>query len=292
MGNITSDCCDEIDCMNKKIKKLERKNKELSEQILNVNGIRDNNDKFFYKQNKTQNAGLQNILNLVANKETLPDMKTGRTITHTNKTNINLDLYVTIGGLNPEPLTKIATLTKNGGSHVFNILDYKDKKAIGYNASYNFNVLPEGDKIPTYNAGPTLAEFGTNQIWASSTPNLRDTFDISCVPAGIGNLLCKDGQKCRDKAVNLSKKSGYTQQQAYNYNVGCEIIPPNGIKIPSGNLETVNVIKSKAPYSSDAIGFPLDTAVPKQQTGSAIETEAGNYSVIWKGPIVSLGDYK
>jgi len=230
MGNYNSSCCEEIECMNKKIQKLEKKNKE----ILNVNSIRDNNDKFFYKQNETQNAVSQSILNLVANKKPLPEMKTGRTITHTNKTHINLDLYVTIGGLNPEPLTKIATLAKNGGSHVFHILDYK--KAIGYNASYNFNVLPEGDKIPKYNAGPTLAEFGTNQIWASSIPDLRDTFDISCVPAGIGNLLCNDGQKCRNKAVDLSKKSGYTQQQAYNYNVGCEITPPDKTKIPSGNL--------------------------------------------------------
>ena len=275
----------------KKINTITNKNKQLSREISTVNAARDHNDLVLYTQNETQNNGLQNILNLISSGATLPPMKKGRTITHINKTNTDLDLYVTIGGLNPKPLTKIVTLVHTSGSHVFDILDYSGTKPVGYNASYNFNVLPKGDKIPTHNAGPTLAEFGTNQIWASSTPDLRDTFDISCVPAGIGNLLCNDGQKCRDKAVNLSKKSGYTQQQAYNYNIGCKIVAPTGTQIPSGNLASPSVTDSTAQFTSEAIGFPLDTAIPKQQTGSAIETIAGDYTVEWIDPIVSLGNY-
>jgi hypothetical protein len=291
MGNIDS-CDKKINHLERKLRKLQLKNKQLNDQITRVNNLRDNNDRFFYKQNETQNAGLQSVLNLVSNKETPPEMKKGRTITHHNLTDIDLDLYVTVGGYNPEPLTKITTLNKNGGIHVFNILDYIDTKAVGYNASYNFNVLPKGDKVPKYNAGPTLAEFGTNQIWASSVPDLRDTFDISCVPAGIGNLSCNNGQPCRNKAIELSKNAGYTEQQAYNYNVGCQIIPPDGTKIPSGNLETVHINEPTAPYSSNAIGYPNDTAVPKQQTGSATLESAGNYIVKWTGPIVSLGKYE
>ena len=90
------------------------------------------------------------------------------------------------------------------------------------------------------------------------------------------------------KAVELSKKTGYTQQQVYNYNVGCKIIPLSNTKIPSGNLDTVFVTNSTAPYSSQAITYPLDTANPKQQTGSA----EGNYNIEWINPIVSLGNYK
>lgn len=287
MGNLNSCPC-EVQNMKNEIKMLRIKNKLLKQQILETDNLRENNDRFIYKQNNSQNFALRNILNLIDNGTNLPKMIKGRKITHTNNTNKNLDLYVTIGGLDPQPIKKIATLEKNGGEHVFDILDYDKDKAIGYNASYNFNVLIEGSKIPTHNAGPTLAEFGTNQIWAKSTPELRDTFDISCVPVGIGNLLCDDKQTCRNKAINLSKKAGYTQQQAYNYNVGCKITPPKETAIPEGNLKTVSITDSKAPYLSQAITYPLDTALPKQQTGSA----KGSYKVSWIEPVVSLGNYE
>lgn len=203
---------------------------------------------------------------------------TGRTIRHQNLSGIPLDLYLTRGGSTPAPLTKIQTIPPNG-YYDFPIPSQQD-------ASYNFNVLPEGDAVPLNNAGPTLAEFGTN---ANVPGGNRDTMDISCVPASIGNLLCNDGQPCRDQAVALCLASGngYTVQQAYNYNVGVRIIPPMGTAIPSGNLQTVSVTDPSAPYATDAITYPLDTAVPKQQTG----VSEGAYTVQWIQPVVSLGSY-
>jgi len=248
--------------------------------------LRDFNDKVFFKNTNYQNLNLRSLTYIANSASSTPPMVIGRTITHTNKTQISLDLYVTIGGSSPVGITLLTTLGPTG-SYVFNILDYNSGSPVGYNASYNFNVLKSGDPIPQYNAGPTLAEFGTNQIWTGFTPELRDTFDISCVPAGIGNLLCNNGQSCRNQAVNLSLLAGYTQQQAYNYNVGCQIIPPTGTAIPAGNLSTVSITDPTAPYLSQAITYPLDTAVPKQQTGSA----AGNYTVNWINPVVSLGNY-
>lgn len=226
--------------------------------------------------------------------DNLPLMKSGRTITHINKTFIDLDLYITIGGLNPQNVSLLTTLTANGGTYIYNILDYDNsipENPIGYNAQYNFNVLPAGDRVPQYNAGPTLVEFGINQIWPGCDPELRDTFDINCVPVGIGDLICNNRQLYRDIAIALSLEAGFTQQQAYNYNVGVQIIPPTGTAIPSGNLQTVSITDPTAPYSSQAITYPLDTEFPKQQTGSAMIGVAGNYVVNWIGPIVSLGEY-
>lgn len=272
---------------------IERMNIVSQEQIK----LRDFNDREFYQNANYQNQMLRNLTTIANIDSNTPPMETGRTITHKNETSILLDLYITIGGANPQGITLLTTLQPKGqigDSYVFNILDYDNStppNPIGYNAQYNFNVLKSGDPIPQYNAGPTLAEFGTNQIWSGAIPELRDTFDISCVPAGIGNLLCNNGQTCRDKAVKLSVQSGYTQQQAYNYNVGCQIIPPTGTSIPSGNLSSVSITNSTAPYSSQAITYPLDTAIPKQQTGSAMVGIAGNYVVNWTNPIVSLGNY-
>jgi len=284
----------------KEIKKLQTNTTLLQNQINQSNTntqqqikLRDFNDKEFLSNARYQNLNLRSLTTISSSNGDTPIMIKGRTITHINNTSIPLDLYMTQGGANPLPITLLTTLQpngQNGDSYIFNILDYDSStppNPIGYNLSYNFNVLKSGDPIPQYNAGPTLAEFGTNQIWSGFIPELRDTFDISCVPAGIGNLLCNNGQQCRDQAVNLSFQAGYTQQQAYNYNVGCQIIPPSGTAIPTGNLSTVSVTDSTAPYLSQAIGYPLDTANPKQQTGSA----SGNYTVNWISPVVSLGNY-
>jgi len=107
-----------------------------------------------------------------------------------------------LGG-NGLTIKKIAKITK-GNTHIFQIPNI-------YNWQGNFNVLPTGDKCPNNNAGPTLAEFGINQIWANYNPPLRDTFDISTVPATIGNLLCTNGQTCRDQAVKYHKQPDYIQ---------------------------------------------------------------------------------
>lgn len=298
MGNQQSNTCleKEIKHLKKQNKKQKKEIEKLEKKYIDINNRTEYNDKIFFQNTKYQNLNLTSLTTIANTNGYTPEMKKGRTITHVNETSITLDLYVTIGGSNPQGITKIATLQPNGvqgSSFVFNILDYDiSGNPIGYNTSYNFNVLKSGDPIPQYNAGPTLVEFGTNQIWSGSTPELRDTFDISCVPAGIGNLLCDDGQNCRNKAIKLSLNSGFTKQQAYNYNVGAQIIPPSGTSIPSGNLSTVSVTNPSAPYSSQAITYPLDTAVPKQQTGSAEIEVAGNYIVNWINPIVSLGNYK
>lgn len=295
----------------KYLKKLKKKIKEQQTQIddiennlqkqkqqqLQINKQTDFNDREFLNNTKYQNLNLRSLTAISNTNGNTPAMATGRTITHINNTSIALDLYMTQGGADPQPIKLLVTLNplgQPGNTFVFNILDYDSsvpQKPIGYNLSYNFNVLKSGDPIPQYNAGPTLVEFGTNQIWSGLIPDLRDTFDISCVPAGIGNLLCNNGQSCRDQAVSLSLAAGYTQQQAYNYNVGAQIIPPNGTAIPSGNLATVSVSNSTAPYSSQAITYPLDTALPKQQTGSAKVGVAGNYIVNWINPVVSLQNY-
>ncbi len=301
MGNNFSyekKCCNNKK-LKKQIKKLQKENikqqkqiNELSRNDIRQNKLRDYNQTLVYQQFKYQNLNLRSLTTIASENGDVPPMQTGRTITHVNLTSTPLDLYLTVGGSNPQEITKLTTLTENGGTYTFQILDYDEtNNPIGYNAQYNFNVLNAGDPIPQYNAGPTLVEFGTNQIWSDSDPILRDTFDISCVPAGIGNLICNNGQPCRNVAIQLSYQSGYTQQQAYNFNVGVQIIPPTGTAIPSGDLLTVSVTDSTAPYSSQAIGYPLDTAVPKQQTGSAMVGVAGNYFVNWIDPIVSLGNY-
>lgn len=295
MGNTQS----EIKYLKKEIKCLKKENKRQQKEIMEIKNTSqeiyqqtDFNDKLFFSNADYQNLNLRSLTTIASSNSNTPQMEKGRKITHINKTSSKLDLYLTIGGAKPQGIKLIAILEptgKPGDTHIFDILDYDTSGSpIGYNLSYNFNVLEAGKPIPKYNAGPTLAEFGTNQIWAGFVPDLRDTFDISCVPAGIGNLLCNDGQVCRDNAVKLSVKAGYTQQQAYNYNVGCKIIPPTDTAISSGNLQTVSLTDPKAPYSSQAIGYPLDTAVPKQQTSKA----SGTYTVEWIGPVVSLGNYK
>jgi len=270
--------CEEIHKLNKKIKKMQKEIDLLRQNtLISQTGINN--------VNVVQSNSINNVFSLISSGSSLPVMVTGRTITHTNLTGINLDLYITIGGLNPQPVTKITTLAP-GASYIFNIPDYDNNgNPSGYNWNGNFNVLKSGDSVPLHNAGPTLAEFGTNQIWNNvQYAPLRDTIDISTVPAGIGNLLCNNGQKCRDTAVKLSQSTGlYTLQQSYNYNVGVEIIPPSGTALPSGNLQTVKCTNTKG-YPSDAIGYPLDTGLPKQQTGSS----SGNYIVNWINPIVSL----
>lgn len=286
----------EIKYLKKEITSLKKENKRQQKEIIEIKNntqeiyqLTNYNDKLLLKNTNYQNLNLRSLTTIANSNNNTPEMKTGRIITHLNLTSQFLDLYVTIGGISPHGITFLKTLEPLIGTYVYDIKDYDiSNNPIGYNLSYNFNVLKSGDPIPEYNAGPTLAEFGVNQIWSGFVPELRDTFDISCVPAGIGNLLCDDGQICRDIAVNLSLKAGYTQQQSYNYNVGCKIIPPTKTAIPSGNLQTVSITNPKAPFTSQVIGFPLDTAIPKQQTGYA----SGNYNVEWINPIVSLGNYK
>ena len=106
---------------------------------------------------------------------------------------------------------------------------------------------------------------------------MRDTFDISNVPPGIGSGV-NDGP--RSAAVAASQAAGFSVQQSYNYNVGVQIVPPNLGVLPT---QTVTVTQTDGD-SPDSIGFPNDTAFPKQQTGEA----QGNYLVSFLDPVVSL----
>ncbi len=194
----------------------------------------------------------------------------GRTVTFNNTTSsTNLDLYLTQGGTNPMPITKLVTINVSG------LFVWLIPTTHGWNG--NFTVLPAGAPIPKFNAGPTIAEFGFNQVWEGFMPQVRDTFDISTVPAGIGTNA-NDGP--RSAVVQLSRDAGFSNQQSFNYNVGIQIVPTAGAPIPVFPV-TCNVTNGDSP---DAIGFPNDTAAPKQQTGKA----TGNYIVNFIDPVVTV----
>jgi hypothetical protein len=99
---------------------------------------------------------------------------------------------------------------------------------------------------------------------------MRDTFDISTVPGGLGSC-CKNGP--RSAAVAQSMASGFTGQKAYSYNVGAQIIPTS-----------TGICTDTDGDCAQSIGYPNDTAFPKQQTGGA----TGSYTVNFLDPVVSL----
>ncbi len=213
---------------------------------------------------------MDNLFKVLDSNGLITSVQTGRTITFNNNTSAtNLDLYLTEGGSNPKPLTKIATIAFGNNPFVFPIPNI-------HNWSGNFTCLPAGAEVPKFNAGPTLAEFGLNQVWSGFTPEIRDTFDISTVPAGIGTNA-NNGP--RSLVVQLSREAGFSIQQSFNYNVGVQIVPAAGV-LPTQTV-TCNVTDGDSP---DAIGFPNDTAFPKQQTGSA----TGNYTVNFLDPVVTV----
>ena len=213
---------------------------------------------------------IENLYKVLATNGFITSITTGRTITFNNNTSsTNLDLYLTVGGSNPKPIALITTINVSA-SHVWSILDTI------YNWNGNFTTMPAGSPVPKFNAGPTIAEFGLNQVWHGFTPEIRDTFDIRTVPAGIGT---KANNGPRSLVVALSRAAGFSVQQSFNYNVGIQIVPPAGA-LPTQTV-TCNVTNGDSP---DSIGFPNDTAFPKQQTGGAL----GNYIVNFIDPVVSL----
>ncbi len=221
-----------------------------------------------------QGNAIDNIYTALSNAGSIPPIKPGRTITFNNTTSsTNIDLYLTQGGTNPQPLTKIATINVSD-MFVWPISDTK------YGFSGNFTTMPAGIVPPKFNAGPTLAEFGLNQVWSGATPEIRDTFDISTVPPGID---AKVNNGPRSTAVQISRSAGFSFQQSFNYNVGIQIIPPPTTSVPPLPTQTVtcDVTNGDSPGS---IGFPNDTAFPKQQTGDAL----GNYIVNFIDPVVTV----
>ena len=228
-----------------------------------------------YNTNLLGGAGnsLDNIFNALALGGLIDPITPSRTITFNNTTSATpLDLYLTVGGGNPQPITGIALGMAVGGSHIYPISN------TGYNWSGNFTAMPAGIPPPQYNAGPTIAEFGLNQVWSGAIPPLRDTFDISTVPAGIGSTL-NNGP--RSAVVAKSQAAKFSVQQSYNYNFGVSITPPTSVVLPQTVMVTCIDTNGDCAQS---IGYPNDTALPKQQTTDA----TGNYIVDFIDPVVSL----
>ena len=202
----------------------------------------------------------------------LPPPPPGRTITFQNNTLATpLAVYFTKGAPDPVAPTIIATLNPTQ-QHVWPIPDT-------WNFSCNFYAWTVG-----YTGclnGATLIEPGFNQTWPDPTA-LRDTWDISTVPPGIGSQY-PDGP--RDAAVALSFSRGYTVHQSRGYNFGMTITysgtaidPMTEPVVPV----TANIITGDCPQS---IGYPNDTAYPKQQTAFA----DGAYIVSFIDPVAVDG---
>jgi hypothetical protein len=208
----------------------------------------------------------------------LPSLPTGRSILFQNQTaSTTLDIYLTEGYPNATPATIIA-----GGSAVApgSSVTWPIPPVQGWNG--NFTAFPSGS---AWVYGATLAEFGLNQLWSGFTPPLRDTFDISTVPPGIGTQ-CNNGPHGfppnTNNCVYFSEQSGFSTQQSYGYNVGIQIVPPTGGSLPS---QVVTCTSSNG-LSPDSIGYPNDTAFPKQQT---IQCQTGgNYTVNFLDPVIAL----
>jgi hypothetical protein len=235
-----------------------------------------------YVDSATVGTAVNRLYSQVADGGPMPSITTGRTITFNNTTAAtDLDLYLTVGGTSPQPIALLTTIAAGGlfgstsgrripsTSYVWDIPET-------YNWNGNFTCMPAGSPLMQYNAGPTIAEFGLNQVWTPLVPNLRDTFDISTVPSGIGTGA-NNGP--RATVVALSQAAGFSVQQSYNYNVGVQIVPTPGAL----TTQTVTCIQTNGD-SANSIGYPNDTAYPKQQTGSA----TGSYTVNFMDPVVSL----
>jgi hypothetical protein len=226
-------------------------------------------------QNQTQfNAALTShinaLTNYVATATTVPTPASGRIITFTNNTaSTTLDLYVTEGYPTPTPATFLATLAPTAS------YPWPIPEVLGW--SGNFSAFRTGTQP---HPGSTLAEFGLNQLWPG-IGCLRDTMDISTVPPGLGTQLA-DGP--HSACVALSAANGYSTQQSRGYNVGMSITPP--ILPPQPCTPTTLTTQQVTCTSIDgnsagSVGFPNDTAFPKQQTGYA----QGDYQVDLLDPV-------
>lgn len=187
---------------------------------------------------------------------------TGRTITFTNNSSNNaITIYLTVGGSTPSGPTLVSTLTI-GGVFVWNI-----PTTINWSGNFSFWETGSGPA-----PGSTLVELGLNQKW-KGIEDLRDTFDISNVPPGLGDLFANGP---RADAVAYSASQGFSTQQSRGYSVGIQIIPPAAPPSPPIPLVTQTVTSNVATgNSAESIGFPNDTAFPKQQTGYAF----GDYQI-------------
>lgn len=248
-------------------------NEPLNTAVLN-NGLQFDNIQQQEKINNHRNFLLSNTIAQLTAGLPLPTFPSGRTITFNNMTSSTvLDFYLTIGYPQATPAAIIP-----GGSAVApgapGVL-WTIPAIQGW--SGNFSAFPTG--TGPFQSG-TLVEFGLNQLWSGATPPLRDVCDISNVPAGIGTL-CNLGPHIGPPANNncqyFSLQSGFSNQQSLGYNIGARITPTPG----SLQSQTVTATSTNGD-SPESIGFPNDTAYPKQQT---IEL-TGNFIVDFLDPVV------
>lgn len=232
------------------------------------------------KSNNYQNFLVSNLYAQLALGTGPPALPTGRSILFQNHTSsTTLDIYVTEGYPTATPATIITggAAVAPGGSASWSIPVIQ-----GWNG--NFTAFPSGSaSVP----GATIAEFGLNQLWSGATPPLRDTFDISTVPPGIGNLVNNGPHGFppqTNNAVYISRQSGFSTQQSYGYNIGIQIVPPSTGSLPS------QIVTCTQPdgLSTGSIGYPNDTAFPKQQTIECLPAPAGNYTVNFLDPVVAI----
>lgn len=215
-------------------------------------------------------AQVQELTNTIIGGHTIASAPVGRKITFTNNTaSTTLVLYLTEGYPSPSGPAPIATIAPTA-SHEWHIPSVN-----GWNG--NFRAFPVGQTLV---AGSTQFEIGVNQFVSGQTL-LRDTFNISTVPPGLGT---KAANGPRSYAVSVSLAAGYSQQQAYGYNVGMRVTPPASPPSPPIILPTQQVAcTSTNGDCGGSVGFPNDTAFPKQQTGYAF----GNYLVELLDPVAS-----
>jgi hypothetical protein len=247
------------------------------------NGLQNDNIQQQVKLNNHRNFMIDNTVTHLNSGGAFAAFPGGSTVTFNNMTSATtLDIYVTEGYPNAKSATIIpgGSAVAPGAPVVWSI-----PTTAGWNG--NFTVFPTGSPVTV---GATLAEFGFNQLWSGATPPLRDTFDISTVPPGIGTL-CSDGPHgfpppfppdspgSNPNCVYFSLQSGFSTQQSQGYNVGMRITPP------AGSLASATVTCTQSNGDSpNSVGYPNDTAFPKQQT---IEL-TGSYIVDLLDPVVAL----
>ncbi len=210
----------------------------------------------------------------------VPPPVNARKVTLNNNTGVSYELW-TANNQN-SVTTKLATLSSaTSNTFIFNIPDVDTLPPPNNFWSGNFALLPIGSAATDFN-GISLAEMAFNVPTVIKVPppthtEYRDIFDISNVPPGIGSG-CNNGP--RSLCVDLSCKAGYKQQQAFGFNVGVKIVPPSSSILPVSVSVTGVSPNGSSPQT---IGYPNDTAYPKQQT--ILNVAPGNYTVNFTGPL-------